>query len=154
MAALMAVHKGTATKAATFEHLLAGVAAFDAEVLAQGETSQATATAIGEQMTEFLTLKAGMSGNSEAMTFFQEIDEGLKAYYENVNTLANGAQFYKQMHQYLTSLQVFCNDFIASRTLEKNEIMNALKAGGQAPPGGAAAAGTFLGAPYQPPSYQ
>ena len=81
-------------------------------------------------MSEFLALKAGMSGNSESMCFFQEIDEGLKAYYENVSTLANGAQFYKQMHQYLTSLQVFCDDFIASRSLEKSEILKAISGGG------------------------
>jgi len=58
------------------------------------------------------------------------------------------------MHQYLTSLSVFVNDFVQSRNIEKQELMNHLGQGGapasqsagyHGPPGS-----YYGGAPYQP----
>jgi len=107
-------------------------------------------------MAEFESLKAGCSQDSSVLQFFSSIDEGLKAFNDNVNLLSNGAQFYKQMHQYLSSLLVFVNDFVQSRTMEKNELTNQLNQGGAAmPQPQAQAPGTaYLGQAYQPPRYQ
>lgn len=83
------------------------------------------------QMGEFTTLKAGASQDTTVLKFFAEIDDGLKHYNENINLLSNGAQFYKQMHQYLQSLMTFVNDFVQSRNIEKQDLINALSGGGQ-----------------------
>lgn len=103
-------------------------------------------------MKEFNELKAGASQDKSVLKFFSEIDEGLRAYNENINLLSNGANFYKQMHQYLTSLNVFVNDFVQSRNIEKQELMNHLQGGGApaSQPGYHGPPGAYYGggAPY------
>ena len=155
-AELFKVYKGDDTKDAVFKRILGKLDPLSEQVSAQTESSKKTVESIGNQMIEFNSLKAGVGQDVATMKFFGDIDEGLKVYYENLNLLSNGAQFYKQMHQYLSSLEVFVTDFVQSRNLEKDELIAQLNAGGSgAPQGGSQAPGSaFLSAPYQAPRYQ
>ena len=156
-AELFAIYRGEKTKEAVFGELLGRLSAFDDEVGTQTELSKQTTEAIQAGMVEFNSVKSGASQDTSALEFFSSIDEGLKAFNDNLNLLSNGAQFYKQMHQYLTSLQVFITDFVQSRTLERQELVNQINGGGSgapAPGGPSAPAPGFLGTPYQPPRYQ
>jgi len=46
-------------------------------------------------MKEFNDLWSGASQDKGVLKFFSDIDEGLRAYNENINLLSNGANFYK-----------------------------------------------------------
>mmetsp|Transcript_9085 Transcript_9085/g.10281 ORF Transcript_9085/g.10281 Transcript_9085/m.10281 type:complete len:172 (-) Transcript_9085:42-557(-) len=143
---LFAVHQGSLDKQTAFSNHLEKLNAYSEAIDNQQIRSSELLSQIDGNMTTFTTLKSG-SGQNDKVDFFKSIDEGLKLYYENMNLLSNGAKFYKQMHTYLTSLHLYINDFVASRKVEKDEIINNFNnGGGAAPPGGPGAPGT----PYNP----
>lgn len=155
--ALFAVFRGEQSKEVVFGELIGKVRLQEDELAIQTAQSREVTDTIVGAMKEFNDLKAGASQDKSVLKFFSDIDEGLRAYNENINLLSNGANFYKQMHQYLTSLSVFVNDFVQSRSIEKQELMNVLNQGGGAPQGGAPAGfhgppgGSYYpGAPYMP----
>lgn len=131
---LFAVYQGTLDKQTAFDRHLESFNAFETAVDEQSTKSAEITTSIDDNMASFNKLKSG-KGNKDKLEFFANIDEGLKTYYENMNLLSNGAKFYKQMHTYLTSLHLYINDFVASRTVEKDDMLAALSGG--APAGGA-----------------
>jgi len=142
---LMAVHSGSLSKEAAFETHLQGLNGYTEAIEDQQIKSSELLSLIDTNMMSFNEIIAGAS-QSDKVEFFKSIDEGLKIYYENMNLLSNGAKFYKQMHTYLTSLHLFTNDFVASRTVEKDQIIEQINSGGMPPPG---APGT-TGSPYNP----
>jgi len=117
-----------------FGELIGKVRVHEDELAIQTAQSREITDTIVGSMKEFNDLWAGASQDKSILKFFSEIDEGLRAYNENINLLSNGANFYKQMHQYLTSLNVFVNDFVQSRNIEKTELMNHLGGGGGGAP--------------------
>lgn len=142
---LMAVHQGTLGKESAFENHLQALNQHATSIEDQQVKSSELLSNIDTNMMAFNQLLAG-SSETDKMDFFKSIDEGLKVYYENMNLLSNGAKFYKQMHTYLTSLHLYINDFVASRTVEKDQIIEQLNGGGGPPPGAPGATGT----PYNP----
>lgn len=117
--ALFAVFKGEQSKETVFGELVGKVRIHEDELAIQTGQSWEVTDSIVSSMKEFNDLKAGAAQDKSVLKFFQEIDEGLRAYNENINLLSNGANFYKQMHQYLTSLHVFVSDFVQSWNIEK-----------------------------------
>lgn len=89
--ALFAVYRGERTKEDVFGELLGKIQPFDDEVVIQTQQSQEVTELIKGQMSEFATLKQGAQGDHGVLTFFSQIDAGLKAYSENINLLSNGA---------------------------------------------------------------
>jgi len=141
---LFSVYQGNMDKQTAFDTHLGKLTSFSGAVEEQQIKSSEQLSLIETNMTSFNQLQSG-SGESEKVEFFKSIDEGLKLYYENMNLLSNGAKFYKQMHTYLTSLHLYINDFVTSRKVEKDDIINQLSGGGQAP-----AAPGAPGTPYNP----
>uniref|UniRef100_A0A7S3NZ69 ALIX V-shaped domain-containing protein n=1 Tax=Euplotes crassus TaxID=5936 RepID=A0A7S3NZ69_EUPCR len=142
---LMSVHSGTKSKDSVFETHLQGINGYSKVIEDQQIKSSELLSVIDTNMMSFNQTLAGSSDTSK-IEFFKSIDEGLKLYYENMNLLSNGSKFYKQMHTYLTSLHLYVNDFVASRTVEKDQIIEQLNAGAGPPPG----APGSTGSPYNP----
>lgn len=145
---LFAVFQGSLDKKTAFDRHLEGFNRFEKEVDEQQTRSSEILSTIDDNMTKFKKLKSKRS-QKDKLEFFASIDEGLKAYYENMNLLANGAKFYKQMHTYLTSLHLYINDFVASRQVEKDDICAQLNGGGHGGYQGAPSGGS-TGTPYNP----
>ena len=137
---LFAVYQGGLDKKTAFDRHLDGLNEHQKVVEDHSTRSAEILSSIDNQITAFNKLKAKSKG-SEKLEFFANIDEGLKAYYENMNLLSNGAKFYKQMHTYLTSLHLYINDFVASRQVEKDDMIQQLNGGG---------GGGYSGAPGTP----
>jgi len=126
---LFAVYQGNLDKQTAFDRHLEGFNRFEKEVDEQQTRSSEILSTIDDNMSKFKKLKAGRS-QKDKIEFFASIDEGLKAYYENMNLLSNGAKFYKQMHTYLSSLHLYINDFVTSRQVEKDDMVTQLNGGG------------------------
>ncbi|CAI2387221.1 unnamed protein product [Moneuplotes crassus] len=90
----------------------------------QTKSSEILST-IDDNMISFTELVSGSEDN-EKTQFFKSIDSGLKVYYDNMNLLQNGDKFYKQMYEYLTSLHLYIVDFVSSRNVEKDELVESL----------------------------
>lgn len=141
---LFAVYQGTLDKQTAFDRHLASFNAFETTIDDQSTKSSEITSSIDDNMAKFNKLKSG-KGSKDKLEFFANIDEGLKTYYENMNLLSNGAKFYKQMHTYLTSLHLYINDYVASRTVEKDDMLAAM--GGSPAPG---APGSYYNQGYGP----
>lgn len=139
---LFAVHQGTLDKETAFDRHLSKLNEFEKSVEDHQTRSAEIMSSIDTQMVSFNKLKTKGKA-TEKIEFFKSIDEGLKDYNENMNLLSNGAKFYKQMHTYLTSLHLYITDFVASRQVEKDDMIQNLSG---APGGYSAAPGT----PYDP----
>lgn len=140
---LFAVYQGDMDKKTAFKRHLDTFRTFEDSVEQQQSSSATILSTIDSNMTTFNQSKSSKSPQ-EKMEFFSSIDEGLKLYYENMNLLSNGAKFYKQMHTYLNSLHLYINDFVTSRRVEKDDMVQQMSGGGNAPAPGSA------GAPYNP----
>lgn len=140
---LFAVYQGNLDKKTAFKRHLETFGRYESAVEEQQTQSESLMSNIDSNMSSFNSLK-GKSGKGDKMEFFASIDEGLKLYYENMNLLSNGAKFYKQMHTYLNSLHLYINDFVTSRKVEKDDMVNQLNGGGSGPAPGQP------GAPYNP----
>lgn len=127
---LFAVYQNSLDKQTAFDRHLANFNSYEKFVQEQETQSSDLISTIDENMRKFKKLKSG-KGHEDKLEFFANIDEGLKSYEENMNLLSNGAKFYKQMHTYLTSLHLYVNDFVASRNVEKDDMMSQI--GGGAP---------------------
>jgi hypothetical protein len=154
---LFAVYQGNLDKKTAFNRHLDAFNAFEKEVEDQQMQSAEIMSSIEDNMSKFNKLRS-KSSHDEKREFFASIDEGLKTYYENMNLLSNGSKFYKQMHQYLTSLHLYINDFVTSRAVEKEDIVGQLGGGGSSQGhggygGGGAPPGGMPGAPYNPGYY-
>lgn len=141
---LFSVYQGNLDKQTAFDRHLDGFNKYEKAVDEQQTRSSELLSTIDGNMTTFNSLKSS-SAQQDKVEFFSAIDEGLKSYYENMNLLSNGAKFYKQMHTYLTSLHLYINDFVTSRKVEKDDMVQQMQGGGHGgPPGGAP------GTPYNP----
>jgi len=126
---LFAVHQGSLDKKTAFKRHLNTLKEYEKAVEDHQTRSAEILSTIDTNMTAFNKLKS-KTKQSDKLEFFASIDEGLKAYYENMNLLSNGAKFYKQMHTYLTSLHLYITDYVASRKVEKDEMLEQLNGGG------------------------
>ena len=138
---LFAVYQGSLDKKTAFDRHLSPLQEYEKAIEDHQMRSVEILTSIDDNMTAFNKLKS-KNKSSDKLEFFASVDEGLKAYYENMGLLSNGAKFYKQMHTYLTSLHLYINDFVASRKVEKDDMIQQLNGGS----GG----GAFPGAPGTP----
>jgi programmed cell death 6-interacting protein len=140
---LFAVYQGGLDKKTAFDRHLTSLNEHANTVEENQTRSAEILSAIDHHIISFKKLKSSNKA-SDKLEFFASLDEGLKAYYENMNLLSNGAKFYKQMHTYLTSLHLYITDFVASRKVEKDDMIQQMSGGGDG--GHSAAPGT----PYDP----
>ena len=90
---LFAVYQGNLDKQTAFDRHLESFNAFEATLDEQSTKSAEITSSIDENMASFNKLKSGKS-NKDKIEFFANIDNGLKIYYENMNLLSNGANFF------------------------------------------------------------
>lgn len=146
---LFSIYQGKGDKRTVFDAHLQKFEEYGKAVEDHSTQSAEILSSIDHNMISFNKLKSKSSA-SDKMEFFASIDEGLKSYYENMNLLSNGAKFYKQMHTYLTSLHLYINDYVASRKVETDDMVQNLNGGGG---GYSGAAGTPYSPSYPPGGY-
>jgi hypothetical protein len=82
---------------------------------------------IDKCMTEFVKEKAGEDEDPSRIAFFKQIDDECNNFNKCFEKLYKGTHFYAQLREEVSKLSSIVNDFVTSRTDEKEKLSKSFK---------------------------
>lgn len=118
------VHQKLKDKKTTFDELKGKYIKMMQDIEEIGNKRKAVFPQIDAAMVDFSKERTMSSDAAMKAEFFKSIDDACNAYNECYSNAQQGGHFHTQLAGYISKIMQTVNDYVMSRTLEKNELIN------------------------------